>query len=47
MPTIMMLLAVLALVFTILDITGKLPLWAAVLILCIMELIRAGLSMGH
>lgn len=47
MPTIMMLLAVIALIFVILDITGKLPLWSAVLILCIMELIRAGMSLGH
>lgn len=47
MPSIMMLLAVIALIFVILDITGKLPLWSAVLILCIMELIRAGMALGH
>jgi uncharacterized protein (DUF983 family) len=45
MPSIMLLLAVIALIFTILDITGKLPLWAAVLILCIIELIQAGTSL--
>lgn len=47
MPTIMMLLAVMALIFVILDITGKLPLWTAVLVLCIIELIRAGVALGH
>lgn len=45
MPSIMLLLAVIALVFTILDITGKLPLWAAVLILCIIALLQAGTAL--
>lgn len=45
-PSVMLLLALVALVFCILAVTDRLPLWAAVLILCVIELIQAGLGLG-
>ena len=46
MVTIMMLLALIALLLLVLHITGKLPEWPAVLMLIVMELIRAGTAIG-
>lgn len=46
MVTIMVLLALIALLLLVLHITGKLPEWPSVLILIVMELIRAGVALG-
>jgi hypothetical protein len=40
MLTVMLLLALSALVLTIVHAMGKAPIWAAVLILCVIELVR-------
>jgi hypothetical protein len=41
MITVFLVLAVAALIITIMNAIGKAPLWVAVILLCIMELIRA------
>ena len=45
--TIMLLLALISLLLLILSIAGKLPEWPAILMLIVMELIRAGTAVGH
>ena len=40
MFTVMIILAILAIVLTIVSATGHCPLWAPVFVLCIIELIR-------
>jgi hypothetical protein len=46
MITVFLLLAVAAFVCTIVSALGKCPLWVAVLLLCVIELLRA-LPMGR
>ena len=47
MITVFLLLAVSAFIVTILDALGKAPLWIAVLLLCVIELLRAAVPLGR
>jgi hypothetical protein len=46
MLTVMLILAVAAFIMTLVAALGKVPIWVAVIILCLMELLRA-LPQGH
>lgn len=45
-PTVFLILALAAFIVTILSAMGKCPLWIAVVLLCVIELLRA-LPLGH